>query len=80
MKPEDVIEELNKKSKTVVLPALTSGLKAVFSFLLNLPKNLFFYITNPSEVKEWWNGMKKVIKEEIDHYWVGTKVRAMKLS
>ena len=75
MKPEDMIEEINKKSKTVVLPAVVSGLKAVLRFLLHLPKNIFFYVTHPSEVKEWWSRMKKTIKDEIDHYWVGTKVR-----
>lgn len=74
MKPEDVIEKINKTSKTVVLPALTSGMKAVSSFFLNLPKNILFYLMHPSEIKEWWNNMKKVIKDEIDHYWVGTKL------
>lgn len=71
---ENVMEEINTKSKTVVLPALLSGLKTVLSFLLNLPKNLFFYIMNPSEVTASWNHIKKVVKDEIDHYWVGTKL------
>lgn len=70
MKPEDVIQEINTKSKT----AITSGLRALLKFLLNLPRNMFYYATHPSEVVEWWNNMKKVIKDEIDHYWVGTKV------
>lgn len=74
MKPEDVVQEISNKSKTVVLPALQSGLNAVFEFLLNLPKNLLFYLMNPSEIKEWWVRMKKVVKEEIDHYVVGSKL------
>jgi hypothetical protein len=70
MKPEDVIQEINTKSKT----AITSGMRALLSFILNLPRNMFYYATHPSEVVAWWNNMKKVIKDEIDHYWVGTKV------
>jgi hypothetical protein len=70
MKPEDVIQEINTKSKT----AITSGMRALLRFMLNLPLNMFYYATHPSEVVAWWNNMKKVIKDEIDHYWVGTKV------
>lgn len=76
LKPEDVMKEINKKSKTVVLPAIWSGLKKALGFLLNLPKNLVFYLMNPSEVVAGWKHIKKVIKDEVDHYWVGTKVRA----
>ena len=75
LKPENIMKEINTKSKTVVLPALLSGLKKVFVFLLNMPKNLFFYLMNPSEVATKWKSIKKVIKDEVDHYWVGTKVR-----
>ena len=77
MKPEDVMNEINTKSKTVVLPAILSGLKTALVFLLRLPKNLLFYLMNPSEVTASWKHIKKVIKDEVDHYWVGTKVRRM---
>lgn len=74
MKPEDVVQEISNKSKTIVLPALQSGLQAVFNFMLSLPKNLLFYLMNPSEIKEWWVRMKKVVTEEIEHYVVGSKL------
>jgi len=76
-KPEDVINEIERKSKTVVLPAILGGLRKVMWFVLMLPKNIFFYLTHPAEVKASWNSMKAFIKEEIDHYWVGTKVRPL---
>jgi len=75
MNPEDVMNEINKKSKTVFLPAILSGLKTMLIFFWKLPMNLLYYVFHPSEVKESWNHMKTVIKHEIDHYWAGTKVR-----
>ena len=75
MKPEDVLNEINKKSKTVVLPAIVSASKAVMMFLLRLPFNTIYYMIHPAKAREKWDDMKQFIKEEVDHYWVGTKVK-----
>ena len=48
--------------------------KSLFRFIIQLPGNLFFMATNPKARKEKIAEMKKSIKKEVDHYWVGIKV------
>eukprot|EP00980_Cylindrotheca_fusiformis_P016783 scaffold5055_cov91-Cylindrotheca_fusiformis.AAC.5 len=47
---------------------------AIVLFLARLPKNTFFYLTNPKERKEKTAEFKDIIRKEVDHYWTGTKL------
>lgn len=49
--------------------------KAVGGFLYRLPGNLWFFIRNPDELKQKWADIKHMAQEEVNHYWVGFKVR-----
>ena len=48
--------------------------KSLFRFIIHLPGNTIFYITNPKERREKIADLKESIKKEVDHYWVGIKV------
>jgi hypothetical protein len=51
--------------------------KTVSKFIIRLPGNAYFFITHPKERREKITGIKEVVKKEIDHYWVGSKVSLM---
>lgn len=52
-----------------------SIVKTVLGFFIRLPGNLWFYITHPVDRKERIASLKQAAKDEVHHYWVGTKVR-----
>jgi LETM1-like protein len=67
----------NSTPKTVIrkgLDLMTSAFKAIVSFLIKLPVNMFFYATHPTETKATLIRMRDVVKAEAHHYWVGTKL------
>lgn len=67
----------NSTPKTVIrkgLDLMTSAFKAIVSFLIKLPVNVFFYATHPTETKAALIRMRDVVKAEAHHYWVGTKL------
>jgi hypothetical protein len=51
-----------------------SVFKTVFGFFIRLPGNMWFYISHPTERKERIAGLQQLAKDELHHYWVGTKV------
>ena len=54
---------------------MTSWLmKEIFTFIIKLPGNTIYYMTHPKERKEYIQGIKEMIKKEVDHYWTGSKV------
>jgi hypothetical protein len=52
-----------------------SALKTILLVLLKTPGNIFYYLTHAKERKEKIQGIRAIIKHEIDHYWMGSKVR-----
>jgi hypothetical protein len=48
--------------------------KVLVSFLLKLPGNTIYYLTNPDELRQALVGIKKTAQDEIHHYWVGFKL------
>jgi hypothetical protein len=60
---------------TKILDGTISVFKTVFGFLIRLPGNTWFYISHPTERKERIAGLRELAKDELHHYWVGTKVR-----
>jgi hypothetical protein len=66
--------------KSVVRKGLdmtVSTFSTILRFLFRLPGNLFYYGTNPAVTRQKWADMKHLIREEVNHYWVGTKVRSI---
>jgi hypothetical protein len=57
-----------------ILDGTISVFKTVFGFLIRLPGNTWFYISHPTERKERIAGLQQLAKDELHHYWVGTKV------
>jgi hypothetical protein len=51
-----------------------SVFKTVFGFFIRTPGNIWFYISHPTERKERIAGLQQLAREELHHYWVGTKV------
>jgi hypothetical protein len=54
-----------------------SALKTILSVLLRTPGNIFYYTTHAKERKEKIQEIRAMIKHEIDHYWMGSKVRLL---
>lgn len=54
-----------------------SALKTILSVLLRTPGNIFYYTTHGKERKEKVQEIRAMIKHEIDHYWMGSKVRLL---
>ena len=52
--------------------------RAVITFLVRLPYNVFFYATHPKERKEKVTEIRELAKKEFDHYWTGTKVSMLR--
>jgi hypothetical protein len=57
-----------------IMDLTISVFKTVFGFLIRLPGNTWFYISHPTERKERIAGLQQLAKDELHHYWVGTKV------
>jgi hypothetical protein len=57
-----------------ILDGTISVFKTVFGFFIRLPGNVWFYISHPTERKERIAGLQQLAKDELHHYWVGTKV------
>jgi hypothetical protein len=51
-----------------------SVFKTVFGFLIRLPGNVWFYISHPTERKERIAGLQQAARDELNHYWGGSKV------
>lgn len=49
-------------------------LKTVGMFLLRLPGNIWFYMTNPDELGQKWADIKQAAQDEVNHYWMGFKL------
>ena len=82
--PEPTINPLKSLTdyKSMIRQGLdltVAAVSAVWRFFFRLPSNLFYYATHPSAIKEQYEAMKKVVKDEVNHYWVGTKVRVVLL-
>lgn len=61
-----------------IMDLTISVFKTVFGFLIRLPGNMWFYISHPTERKERIAGLQQLAKDELHHYWVGTKVSERK--
>jgi hypothetical protein len=48
--------------------------KAIVLFLLKVPGNTLFYLTHPTELRQKLSELHEAVKEEVNHYWVGTKL------
>lgn len=59
------------------LSMTVSALKTILSVLLKTPGNIFYYTTHAKERKEKIQEIRAMIKHEIDHYWMGSKVRLL---
>jgi hypothetical protein len=55
-----------------------AALKTILSMLLKTPGNIFYYLTHSKERKEKIQEIRAMVKHEIDHYWMGSKVRLLK--
>jgi LETM1-like protein len=53
---------------------LVSGSKVVVTWIAQLPSNIFYYATHPTETKAAYVKIRDTVKHEIHHYWVGTKL------
>jgi hypothetical protein len=60
-----------RKGVDVTISAFTTLLR----FFFQLPGNLYYYLTHPTETRQKYADMKQAVKDEIHHYWVGFKVR-----
>jgi len=43
-------------------------------FLVKLPGHVVFYATHPDELKQKWDELRQMARDEIHHYWVGFKL------
>jgi hypothetical protein len=68
-----------KKMIRKVVDLTVSASATLLRFLFQLPGNIFYYITHPTETRQQYEGMKKMVKDELHHYWVGTKVRIVRI-
>lgn len=48
--------------------------RTIITFLLHLPSNTYYYISHPKERQEALDKIRKTVKDEVHHYWVGTKL------
>lgn len=48
--------------------------KSFVTFFIKLPGNTVFYLTHPKERREYIQGIRDIIRKEVDHYWTGSKV------
>ena len=51
-----------------------SAFRTVASFILKIPGSSYYYLTHAKERQEAIEKLRKTIKDEIHHYWVGTKL------
>jgi hypothetical protein len=63
-------KSLLRKGSDMILSALQS----LMGFLVKLPGNTWFFIRNPDELRHRLAAIKKMVQDEIHHYWVGFKV------
>lgn len=78
--PESM-DPLNQLSKTSTKGILRKGLdlmsaafRAIVLFAVNLPGNILYFATRPTELNERLQGIWESVKHEANHYWVGTKL------
>ena len=64
--PKNII----RKGLDLIIRVFDVGLR----FLWRLPFNIIYYLRHPLEAKQYMLDMKKTVMDEVDHYWVGTKV------
>jgi hypothetical protein len=64
-----------RKGVDVTISAFTTLLR----FFFQLPGNLYYYLTHPTETRKKYADMKQAVKDEIHHYWVGFKVRGIEM-
>ncbi|GKY93228.1 hypothetical protein MPSEU_000290500 [Mayamaea pseudoterrestris] len=50
------------------------AMQGITGFLVKLPGNTWFFIRNPEELRQRLVGIKKLVQDEIHHYWVGFKL------
>jgi hypothetical protein len=66
------------KSPGILLEYLWYGTKTVVTFTFwTLPKGTIYFLRHPTEFRKRWGEFKQSAKDELHHYWVGSKVRGM---
>ena len=77
--PENPLESLKKQSPRSIVRKGVDMTISVFTtmlrFFFQLPGNLYYYLTHPTETRQKYAEMKQAVKDEVHHYWVGFKVR-----
>ncbi|GAX10333.1 hypothetical protein FisN_3Lh540 [Fistulifera solaris] len=72
------LESLKKASPRSIVRKGVDGIISAFTTLLRfffqLPGNLYYYLTHPTETRKKYADMKQAVKDEIHHYWVGFKL------
>jgi LETM1 and EF-hand domain-containing protein 1, mitochondrial len=53
---------------------ISLGRTILIGLFVRLPKATWHYIQNPSDFKAQYQRLKQVAKDELHHYWVGTKL------
>lgn len=84
MESENPLESLKKTGpRSIVRKGVdmtVSAFTALLRFLFQLPGNVFYYLTHPTETRMKYAEMKQMVKDEIHHYWVGFKVRQIEMT
>ena len=76
--PQSALESLRNTTPKSILrkgaDIITSVLTSVLGFLVKLPSNIWYFIRHPDDLRQRMAVMKKLVQDEIHHYWVGFKV------
>jgi len=59
--------------------AIKSATKSFILFLRRIPGLIWFYLTNPSDLKEKLLEIKEAAKKEAHHYWMGSKLLVVEI-
>ena len=76
--PQSALESLRNTTPQNILRkganVIASVVKTILGFLVKLPGNIWYFIRHPDDLRQRLSDMKKMVQDEIHHYWVGFKV------